>query len=1153
MIAKADQGRLFSNLLISSPNGGGLFLVDGAVEYRLDSIDTTGLAQGGGYLFRCVQPNSFTVVRDVGDTFIDEEVNHDDFEDIHDVLVRDDCCFVVGTSGNKISRIDFSGHVIESWQLEGESDSHHVNCLGNWNGRVVFSAFGEFTNSRGYKNNSLEKGYVQDLLTGERLIEGLSQPHSLTEHGNNLLVANSELKTIAEYSPDGSLVREKEFCGYTRGIFIHNGIIYLGLSISRNIDNTEIDSAALIALDVESWSEIGRKYISTSELYSIIFFEDKDHLLRLSSFICRNYIDFSSIERSFIDSSGRDTVGASSSKGVDNTQTGQFVEIGTLESLETQFQLQERRIEELKDRLTKMGDLLTHQRNEHEAELKKLESQIVKSLEREDRVQSKMRRQSELLRSQKDENEKIGLENADLQGQISKLSEMLNARIEENALLRDDNGELRLEAIRKRANIFSKVYGAVYRETGRRLRAVASENTVNWLRNRVPNPDGVSRHLAYTPAINGNAIFPVKEVPPATDQCDVFVLSIIDWDFRTQRPQHIARALSLKHRVFYVEMHLSIDGLQFRKVEDRVFVVRLPMNGPGHIQPYTGQPDIEQQRKWLEAFYAMCNSVSATSNKCVIVQHPFWWQLTRHLTPDFQLLFDCMDDISGFSNTTDFLLTLEEGLVSGCDRLVVSSQCLFEKLGKRQRPSLIRNAGEIGHFKSSLTDGQGVSAPSTTVPMPDGVQKIRIGYVGAIAEWFDSQMVKDAALQNPEFDFHLCGGVTVSEAEKLDELPNVRMYGEIAYDEVPSFIRGMDVMIIPFRLLPIIEACDPVKFYEYSAAAKPTISTRLPELNRAKELVFFASDAGEFSEQVYAAKEKALDPKFRHALTEYAANNTWAHRGHQFEQVISDRPLVSVVILAYGDPGWTKATLRSLFDGGAAYPNMEILVVDNGSTPEELAELRAAARNYDGVRIIENGENLGFAKGNNVGLTAATGEYVLLLNNDTYVAPGAINAMVGHLERNRHIGAVGPLTNNIGNEAKLPIDYSDMEEMKRMARDATTGYRGQYTPIRVLAYFAVMFRRADLQIFGLLSEDYGRGMFEDDDHCEVIRSKGYQCALAEDAFVHHHLSGTFSQLQKAEKQELFERNKAVFERKWGQWKPHKYRYSRPTLTTIDHR
>lgn len=1153
MIAKADQGRLFSNLLISSPNGGGLFLVDGNVEYRLDSIDTTGLARGGEYLFRCVQPNSFMFVRDIGDTLIDEKVNHDDFEDIHDVLVCDDCCFVVGTSGNKISRIDYSGHLIESWQLDGESDSHHVNCLANWNGRVVFSAFGDFTNSRGYKNNSLENGYVRDLLTGERLIEGLSQPHSLTEHGNNLLVANSELKTIAEYSPDGSLVREKKFCGYTRGICISNGVIFLGLSISRNIDDTKLKNAALIALDIDSWDEIGRKYIKTSELYSIVFFEDKDYLLRISSFICGKSNYSASIARSIVDSADRDRLGASSSTDVDKIQTGQLVEIGTLESLETQFRLQERRIEELTDRLTKMRDLLSHQRNEHEAKLKKLESQIVRTLKREDRLQSKMRRQSEILRSQKDQNEKIRLENVDLQGQLSKLSEMLNAKIEENALLRDENSELRSEAIRNRANIFRKVYGAVYRETGRRLRAVASENTVNWLRNRVPNPDGVSRHLAYTPAIKGDAVFPIEEMPPATDQCDVFVLSIIDWDFRTQRPQHIARALSRNHRVFYVEMHLSIDGLQFRKVEDRVFVVRLPMNGPGHIQPYTGQPDIEQQRKWLEAFYAMCNSVSATSNKCVIVQHPFWWQLARHLTPDFQLLFDCMDDISGFSNTTDFLLTLEEGLVSGCDRLVVSSQRLYEKLGKRQKPSLIRNAGEVGHFKSSLTDEKSASALNPTVRISDGAQKIRIGYVGAIAEWFDSQMVKDAALQNPEFDFHLCGAVTVPEAEKLDELPNVRMYGEIPYDDVPSFIRGMDVMIIPFRLLPIIEACDPVKFYEYSAAAKPTISTRLPELNRAKELVFFASDAGEFSEKVYAAREKALDTKFRHALTEYAANNTWAHRGQQFEQVISDRPLVSVVILAYGDPGWTKATLRSLFDGGAAYPNMEILVVDNGSKPEELAELRTAAKDHDGVRIIENGENLGFAKGNNVGLMAATGEYVLLLNNDTYVAPGAINAMVGHLERNRHIGAVGPLTNNIGNEAKLPIDYSDMEEMKRMARDATTGYRGQYTPIRVLAYFAVMFRRADLQIFGLLSEDYGRGMFEDDDHCEVIRSKGYQCALAEDAFVHHHLSGTFSQMQNAEKQELFESNKAVFERKWGKWKPHKYRHSRPPLTTIDHR
>ena len=59
-----------------------------------------------------------------------------------------------------------------------------------------------------------------------------------------------------------------------------------------------------------------------------------------------------------------------------------------------------------------------------------------------------------------------------------------------------------------------------------------------------------------------------------------------------------------------------------------------------------------------------------------------------------------------------------------------------------------------------------------------------------------------------------------------------------------------------------------------------------------------------------------------------------------------------------------------------------------------VARLRDAARADPRIRLVENGRNLGFAAGNNAGIAAATGEYVLLLNNDTYVAPGAIAAMV---------------------------------------------------------------------------------------------------------------------------------------------------------------
>ena len=747
--------------------------------------------------------------------------------------------------------------------------------------------------------------------------------------------------------------------------------------------------------------------------------------------------------------------------------------------------------------------------------------------------------------------EEFAREKDRLTDQMASLGDERDAISGEAQYLNAANNDLRaaydaasLDLRREKTTVLRPIYRNVYGAGGRLMRGVLPESVVHWVKDKVPNPDGArfngaSLDLPYAPT--GPAR--LEDVSPGGGKPDVFVLSIIDWDFRIQRPQHIARALSSDRRVFYVEMMMEREEPAVRKIADNLWAVRLSMDGAGHIQPYSGEPDADRQAAWVRSFFEFCRVVDASPFKQIVVQHPFWWNLVRHLPPEFEIVFDCMDDITGFSNTSRAVIDLENDLLKGCDKLVVSSQYLFDKY-RDKAPALIRNGGDINHFSAAAAAG-----PAPSFLAGSGFEKregtIDAGYVGAVAEWFDHELIRRTATQNPDIRFHICGDVTAPEPAALDDLDNVHLYGEIAYDDVPAFIRQMDVMTIPFKLLPIIHACDPVKFYEHSAMGKPTVSTRLPELMRAEELIYFAETAEQYGARIRDACAAGALPEYRDKLRLYAAENSWAHRGEEFDAALGRFAKVSVVILAFGDALWTGTTLQSLFDGGDHYPDLEVIVVDNGSDDATLAELRKTCASHPGVRLIENGENLGFARGNNAGLSAAAGEYVLLLNNDTYLAPGAIHAMVRHLRDNPGIGVVGPLTNNIGNEARLDVHYADMAEMIDVARSVTTGYRGVYSPVRVSAYFAAMFRTADLETFGLLPEEYGRGMFEDDDHCETIRKHGFICALAEDAFVHHHLSGTFSTIGGDEKRRLFERNREVFEAKWGAWIPHEYRSDRP--------
>ena len=688
-----------------------------------------------------------------------------------------------------------------------------------------------------------------------------------------------------------------------------------------------------------------------------------------------------------------------------------------------------------------------------------------------------------------------------------------------------------------------RAYRRGYHFVGGHLRRFVPHEVVERIKRFVPGPGGVPAALAHAPLPDApRNIVAFDSIAPRTgDKPDIFVLSIINWDFRTQRPQHLATEMARAgHRVFYIEMERNQSGGSAREVAPGVWVIRLSNRGLRALANYTGQPSGAQARIWLDHFHALSDAVGASPVSHVVIEHPYWWGFARHLAPQYRLTFDCMDEIAGFANTEAHILDAEAEMIERADHMIVSSQYLHDKYSRIRRVALVRNGTDVSHFTGPDT---GNLPPFLKGKLREGA--IRVGYVGAIAEWFDVSLLEQVARNNPDFDLHLCGAVTATDPLRLRDCANVTLHGEIPYAQVPDFLRAMDVLIIPFRLDPIILACDPVKFYEYSAVQRPTVATALPELARAGDLVTIAGDAAGFAAAIRASAPLARDTAHGARLRAYALDNAWSGRAADMLAEMTRVPRLSVVVLAYGDPALTLETLRSLVAVGETYPDLEVIVSDNGSPDEALAPIREMAAQYPQIRLIENGENLGFARGNNVGIEAATGDYVLLLNNDTFVAPGALHAMVDHLERNPELGIIGPLTNNIGNEAKVDLTYGDMDEMARAARDLATGHRGQHTPMPVAAYFAAMFRRADLERVGDLPEIYGRGMFEDDDHCAAFRAAGFEIALAEDAFVHHHLSASFDAIPSAEKQALFARNKAIFEERWGEWQPHRYRTTRP--------
>lgn len=256
----------FNNLLIACPNDGGLFLLHQGTTYKLDGLDTTGFVIRGRQMLRGLQPARLVRYADGEECGV---TSGEDFGDIHDVLLEEQFHYVVKTDDNEIVKLDERGQERQRWTLPGERDSWHVNCLTRWGSRLVFSAFGDLRLHKEYKQRSRESGFVQDFDTGEKLITGLSQPHSLLAAGDKLLLANSENFEIREYDDSGHLLRSKKFDGYTRGMLLHGNVLYVGLSRSRNVELGPIAHAVVVALDAGTWEELARHALPANEIFSI--------------------------------------------------------------------------------------------------------------------------------------------------------------------------------------------------------------------------------------------------------------------------------------------------------------------------------------------------------------------------------------------------------------------------------------------------------------------------------------------------------------------------------------------------------------------------------------------------------------------------------------------------------------------------------------------------------------------------------------------------------------------------------------------------------------------------------------------------------------------------------------------------------------------
>jgi GT2 family glycosyltransferase len=246
----------------------------------------------------------------------------------------------------------------------------------------------------------------------------------------------------------------------------------------------------------------------------------------------------------------------------------------------------------------------------------------------------------------------------------------------------------------------------------------------------------------------------------------------------------------------------------------------------------------------------------------------------------------------------------------------------------------------------------------------------------------------------------------------------------------------------------------------------------------------------------------------------------------------------SVVVVSYDNFALTRLCLESVLAAttGSAY---ELIVVDNGSRDGTRGYLRTLERRFPQVRVIANAENGGFPRACNQGLATANGELLVLLNNDTIVPPGWLARLEEHARR-PEVGLVGPVTNRIGNEAEIPVEYVTYGGFLAEAATRADEFAGVASPLPMPAMFCIAFRRDVFDRIGPLDERFGLGTLEDDDYARRAAACGLELLCAEDVLVHHFGEASFGRLVPSGRYiEILDENRRLFEEKWGDaWRPY---------------
>ncbi|MDY0964753.1 MULTISPECIES: glycosyltransferase [Massilia] len=297
----------------------------------------------------------------------------------------------------------------------------------------------------------------------------------------------------------------------------------------------------------------------------------------------------------------------------------------------------------------------------------------------------------------------------------------------------------------------------------------------------------------------------------------LIVFCHLRWDFVFQRPQHLMTRLAEHYNVLFVEEPMHTEGEA--RLEKTVVAPNITVCRPHTPIHQFGFHD--DQLPTLQALLA--NLVPEDEAPIVWFYTPMALPLLQVFKPS-KVIYDCMDELAMFKNAPKQLLQRESALLNIADVVFTGGPSLYQS--KRDRHA---NA----HCFSSSVDAKHFrQAQDRAISHPDQahIAHPRLGFYGVIDERFDVDLVSSMADAHPEWQIVLVGPVVKIDPATLPKQPNVHYMGQRTYDQLPQFLAGWDVCLLPFAMNDSTKFISPTKVLEYMAAELPCVSTPITDV-----------------------------------------------------------------------------------------------------------------------------------------------------------------------------------------------------------------------------------------------------------------------------------------------------------------------------------